>query len=80
MIDYALAPPVFRPLLKAVRAQHDVPWSSHIGIVIEILAKPNMITIRKPMLPAKKPIPTADVRRETVSYTHLRAHETGAYL
>ncbi|CAK0823814.1 unnamed protein product, partial [Prorocentrum cordatum] len=64
MIDYALAPPVFRPLLKAVRAQHDVPWSSHIGIVIEILAKPNMITIRKPMLPAKKPIPTADVRRE----------------
>ena len=64
LIDYLIIPQTFRPLLKAVRPEHDVPWAPHIGIVVELRARPATITVRKPMLPATNPIPMVGVRKE----------------
>ncbi|CAK0811738.1 unnamed protein product, partial [Prorocentrum cordatum] len=64
LIDYAIIPPDFRPILKQIRGEHEVPWSPRIGIAIELWAQPSTILIRKPMLPAKRPIPMTEIQRE----------------
>eukprot|EP00959_Pyramimonas_sp_CCMP1952_P372967 7810501-Pyramimonas_sp.AAC.1 len=58
VLDYLMYSVPARPFIKSVDVVRQVPWGPHLGLRIQLAARPGEVQVRIPRLPRRFEIPT----------------------